>query len=974
MDKGDRQNGGPEQTAGSRETQPAQRPAPGKVTRTSKLPAHAGAAIQRKESVSTGSAPPAQGRSASDPSRDHWLDAAHRGLSAASPASPAPVQASGSIDADPASVHEAAASGVAGSGGGLPYRDRIQESFGAAHDISGVRAHMGGAATQANERMGAQAYATGQDIAFRGQPDLHTAAHEAAHVVQQRAGVQLSGGVGQAGDAYERHADAVADRVVRGESAASLFDAGAGQSAGDTAVQRSEPEPGQSEDVVIRTGDLTTLGEGSDAATKFIHWPATAASGVTLGKGYDIGSRTREQVLAELTAAGMSEAQAAKIVPGAGLKGSAAGTFVTQNKSGVGEIAKSVQQNLLAAMLPGYTARARETATSTKADTGGRNAAGREKKEGVAAGTYVMSDVEWSSLHPAMVELLTDLIYQGGYYGYDRVAKVNAALKKHHGDHLAQLAAVRTLFADGYMDTYAGAIGEAKSKTGAKETFYGQEVDLGGEYRRNQIRLAYLDHVIAALEAGKTVRVEKPGQQTNAAGNPGGAPAGDKTDDAGPAPVLPQSTAGAPSSTPPLPRSKPTAQAAQTAQPRQYVVKRGEGLARLAAKFGVSVDALKQANAAKLQTWGRVQGFYAGETISIPSAAAGAPAPAETGTQPSAPAETAAVAAATQPGPQSAVEPAPRDSGTPEAAQDSAPASATAPATDVRTAEIQSSVGAGGVNKARDVRIVQQNLIHLGYLAEGAEVTRARQAADTDTISDVAETIEAIKQYQQFGLGQPKPDGLINAGKGTWQNMKARLDLIQEQTVEQIQTRPIDAVLASSQWVSQFPADAEKNGDGRGLKESEKAYAGKSNNVCCWDAAQVMTRQKGGQISHDTTSRIPTLLQQDGETKVLNKQAELGVKYIDQQLKSGKPVMIGVDDGRVEAYNADATTEHFIVIVGKVVKEGQVYYRYFDPGTRHGKLGYSENNLLHLGADFSLSGKSYSGSKDYRMAQVRQNQ
>jgi hypothetical protein len=36
--------------------------------------------------------------------------------------------------------------------------------------------------------------------------------------------VQLLGGVGQAGDAYERDADAVAEQVVRGQSAEALLD------------------------------------------------------------------------------------------------------------------------------------------------------------------------------------------------------------------------------------------------------------------------------------------------------------------------------------------------------------------------------------------------------------------------------------------------------------------------------------------------------------------------------------------------------------------------------------------------------------------------------------------------------------------------------------------------------------------------------------------------------------------------------
>jgi hypothetical protein len=69
--------------------------------------------------------------------------------------------------------------------------------------------------------------------------DLHTVAHEVAHVVQQRSGVQLKRSVGEAGDAYERQADAVADRVVAGRSAEDLLDRSA---AGGTmpAVQRKE--------------------------------------------------------------------------------------------------------------------------------------------------------------------------------------------------------------------------------------------------------------------------------------------------------------------------------------------------------------------------------------------------------------------------------------------------------------------------------------------------------------------------------------------------------------------------------------------------------------------------------------------------------------------------------------------------------------------------------------------------------------
>jgi len=170
-----------------------------------------------------------------------------------------------SADRDGAGIHELADRGMAGPPGALPHRETIQKSFGPGHDLSGVGGHVGGPATAAATEMGALAYAKGDQVAFAEQPSLHTAAHEAAHVVQQRAGVQLKSGVGEAGDAYERHADAVADVVVAGGSAESLLstlDSGASSGSGGAvqhAVQllgtaldhkppKSEPAPEFGED------------------------------------------------------------------------------------------------------------------------------------------------------------------------------------------------------------------------------------------------------------------------------------------------------------------------------------------------------------------------------------------------------------------------------------------------------------------------------------------------------------------------------------------------------------------------------------------------------------------------------------------------------------------------------------------------------------------------------------------------------
>lgn len=154
-----------------------------------------------------------------------------------------PVQAKGEVQASGANaVHQHAEAGTRGGGGALPHGDKIQQAFGE-HDVSNVKAYTGGDAAAACDGMGAQAFATGDKIAFKGGADLHTAAHEAAHVVQQRAGVSLSGGVGKSGDAYEQHADKVADAVVAGKSAAPILEQMTGGGGGGVQKKATQLKP-----------------------------------------------------------------------------------------------------------------------------------------------------------------------------------------------------------------------------------------------------------------------------------------------------------------------------------------------------------------------------------------------------------------------------------------------------------------------------------------------------------------------------------------------------------------------------------------------------------------------------------------------------------------------------------------------------------------------------------------------------------
>ena len=111
------------------------------------------------------------------------------------------------------------------SGSALPHLDAIQRSFGR-HEASGIMALVGGRAAEVAGTLRAEAYAVGETVGFRASPSLHTVAHEAAHVMQQRAGVSLKGGQGERDDAYEQHANRVADAVVAGRSVEALLDQG----------------------------------------------------------------------------------------------------------------------------------------------------------------------------------------------------------------------------------------------------------------------------------------------------------------------------------------------------------------------------------------------------------------------------------------------------------------------------------------------------------------------------------------------------------------------------------------------------------------------------------------------------------------------------------------------------------------------------------------------------------------------------
>lgn len=93
MEKDDRQHGSAQQVDSSREPQRASRPAPGKVTRTSKLSPSRGAVVQGKAAVRPPGAAAPQASSLWGLTMNPWMDAAHRGMTALAergPSEPSP--------------------------------------------------------------------------------------------------------------------------------------------------------------------------------------------------------------------------------------------------------------------------------------------------------------------------------------------------------------------------------------------------------------------------------------------------------------------------------------------------------------------------------------------------------------------------------------------------------------------------------------------------------------------------------------------------------------------------------------------------------------------------------------------------------------------------------------------------------------------------------------------------------------------
>ena len=148
----------------------------------------------------------------------------------------------------------------------------------------------------------------------------------------------------------------------------------------------------------IREGRITFDAEGNNIPSspffsRVIHWPGNELSGVTLGRGYDMGFRTESEIHDHMKNAGIAHDQATKIAQAYGKKGTAAQQFVVSNKTIIGEISSEQEINLFNEIYPDYIERAIANYDRWTESEPERT--------------------DWSSLDQVIRDVLVDFVYQG---------------------------------------------------------------------------------------------------------------------------------------------------------------------------------------------------------------------------------------------------------------------------------------------------------------------------------------------------------------------------------------------------------------------------------------------------------------------------------------------------------------------------------------------------------------------------------
>lgn len=145
-------------------------------------------------------------------------------------------------------------------------------------------------------------------------------------------------------------------------------------------------------------GVLTWDAEGQEGGpyhSRILHVPSSA-SGLTIGRGYDMKMRSAAAISADLTWAGLTVVEAQKVSLAAGKSGTAAARFVIDSDLLDFEISPQVQLKLFTKVYADYEAQVKTICA--KSDT-----------------VKAYGKVDWDKLHEGIKTMLVDLLYRGDY-------------------------------------------------------------------------------------------------------------------------------------------------------------------------------------------------------------------------------------------------------------------------------------------------------------------------------------------------------------------------------------------------------------------------------------------------------------------------------------------------------------------------------------------------------------------------------